>query len=583
VKLIEALKAIQATPSDARSLALHLVCGFTPLHLQTFLSAHVQALDSTRRVVASSGLFGDCFGNLERLAALESPPEVAVVALEWSDFDPRLGVRNIGGWRPRDLSDITNTVASQTERFALSIARVAARIPLRISLPTLPLPPVSHFPGARAGAFDLQLRARMLEFGARAAREPNVSLVNPQRLDRTSPLDQRRDIVAELSSGFPYTLAHASALAKVLAELVAPAVPKKGLITDLDDTLWRGLIGEVGPHGVSWDLDHKSHIHALYQQMLGALAESGVLLAVASKNDPGAAAQAFEQREELAALRARLFPIEVSWGPKSEAVGRILRAWNVAADSVVFIDDSPLELAEVQAAWPEMAALRFPKESDTQVYALLEQLRDLFGKASLSADDALRLESLRNAQDFRDRVAEGGTDANDFLSQLEAELTLNYATRPLDPRALELINKTNQFNLNGRRYSDGDWLAYLNDPQAWLVTVGYKDKFGPLGTIGTIAGRREKGARALSVDAWVLSCRAFSRRIEHACLKAIFSHFRVTELAFDLQITEKNGPLRGFFTELLKREPHGPFTLSWSAFEGACPPLYHRLKELPHD
>jgi FkbH-like protein len=564
-------------------LALHIVCGFTPLHLQTFVAAHVQAIAPARRVVASSGLFGDCLGNLERVGALESPPEAALVVLEWSDFDPRLGLRSIGGWRPRDLADITTTVTSQADRFAATIARVAERIPLRVSLPTLPLPPVSHFPGARSGSFDLELRARILELGAHAARSANVAVVNPQRLDRASPLDQRRDVTAEFASGFPYTLAHASALGRILAELVVPAVPKKGLITDLDDTIWRGLVGEIGPHGVTWDLDHKSHTHALYQQLLGSLAESGVLLAVASKNDPALAAQAFEQRDELAALREQFFPMEVSWGPKSEAVGRILQAWNVAADSVVFVDDSPLELAEVQAAWPEMAVLRFPKESDSQLYALLEQLRDLFGKASVSAEDGLRLESLRQAQRFHEQIATDGTGPDDFLSQLEAELTLSYATKPLDPRALELINKTNQFNLNGRRYSEGDWVAYLNRPETWLVTVGYKDKFGPLGTIGTVVGRSEKGSRALSVDGWVLSCRAFSRRIEHACLKAIFLRFGVVELAFDFQTTEKNGPLRSFLSDLLGRAPSGQFTLSWPAFESACPPLYHRLKELPHD
>jgi FkbH-like protein len=582
VKLVEALKAIQATPIDARPLPLHIVCGFTPLHLQTFLAAHVQALAPMRRVVASSGLFGDCLGNLERLGALQDAPAAAVVVLEWSDFDPRLGLRSFGGWRPSDLADITQTVRRQTERFAAAIDRVAKRVPLRVCLPTLPLPPVSYFPGARSSSFDLDLRAKMLELGAHAAESPNVALVNPQRLDRISPLDQRRDIASDLSNGFPYTLGHASAVGRILAELVVPAVPKKGLITDLDDTLWRGLIGEVGPNGISWDLDHKSHAHALYQQMLGSLAETGVLIAVASKNDPAAATQAFEVREELGALRGRFFPMEISWGPKSEAIGRILRAWNVGADSVVFVDDSPLELAEVQAAWPDVTCLRFPKESDAQVYALLEQLRDLFGKASVSTDDALRLESLRQAERFREEVATESADPNEFLSQLDAELTLSFGKEPLDPRALELINKTNQFNLNGRRYTDGDWLAYLNDPRAWLVTVAYKDKFGPLGTIGVIAGRGSRHERAVSVDAWVLSCRAFSRRIEHACVKAILARFDAAEIAFDFTSTAKNGPLKSFFLELIGKEPDDSFTLPQSVFESACPPLYHRLKELPH-
>jgi FkbH-like protein len=580
MKLVDALRSLQAAAPGARPLPLHLVCGFTPLHLQTFVAAHLQARAPQRKVVPTSGLFGDCLGNLERVATLDNPPEATVVVLEWPDFDPRLGLRNVGGWRPSDLDDINRTVTSQVKRFAAAIARAGQRTPLRISLPSLPLPPVSYFPSARSGAFDLSLRAALLELGAQAALSPNVAIVNAQRLDRVSPIDQRRDIAAELASGFPYTLAHASALASALAELVLPAVPKKGIITDLDDTLWRGLVGEVGPAGVTWDLDHKSHMHALYQQLLVSLAEAGVLLAVASKNDPTVTAQAFEVRDELALLREPFFPMEVSWGPKSEAVGRILRAWNIGADSVVFIDDSPLELAEVQAAWPSVTCLRFPKESDAQVYALLEQLRDLFGKATLSTEDGIRRESLRQGAAFRQERAAEAADPEHFLSQVDAELTLSYGTQRVEPRALELLNKTNQFNLNGRRYSEGDWLAFLSDPKTFLITVAYKDKFGPLGTIGVIAGHLDQSTRELSVDAWVLSCRAFSRRIEHACLSAIFARFEAPVLRLDFQTTPKNSPLQAFICELLGSAPAGPVTVQRSAFEKACPPLYLRLKEL---
>ncbi len=579
MKLFEALKVLQAASTIARPFPLHVVCGFTPLHLKTFVAAHLQARDPVRRVVANVGLFGDCLGNLQRLNALETPPEAAAVALEWSDFDPRLGLRNVGGWRPRDLPDIGKTVREQARRFAETIGQSAQRVPLRISLPTLPLPPVSYFPGVRSDAFSLELRAHMFELGALAARTPNVAVVNAERLDRMSPLDQRRDVSADLASGFPYSLSHASELGRALAELVLPSAPKKGLVTDLDDTLWRGLIGEVGPGGVTWDLDHRSHSHALYQQMLSSLADSGVLIAVASKNDPSVVAQAFELREELAALREPLFPVEVSWGPKSDAVQRILHAWNVGAESVVFVDDSPLELAEVQAAWPGVTCLRFPKESDAQVYGLLERLRDLFGKVSVTSDDGLRAESLRRAEAFHEEEAASVADPNEFLAQLDAQLTLDYMSQALSSRAFELINKTNQFNLNGRRYTEGDWLAHMNAPESWLVTIGYKDKFGSLGTIGAITGRRSTSSNALSIDTWVLSCRAFARRIEHACLDALFGRFDVAELAFDLEVTEKNGPCRSFFRDLMGYEPHGPFVLSRSRFESACPPLYHRLKE----
>jgi FkbH-like protein len=578
MKLIDALTVLRSAPPDAPPLPLRLACGFTPLHLQTFLAAHVQASAPGRKVVVASGLFGDCLGNLERLSAPDQPPETAVVALEWPDFDPRLGLRSLGGWGPADLTDILNTATAQARRFAHALARAAERAPVRVSLPTLPLPPVSYHPRVQAGSFDLELRALVHQFGAEAARRPSVALVNPQRLDQVSPLDQRLDVAAELASGFPYTIAHASALGRLLAQLVLPAPPKKGLITDLDEVVWRGLLGEVGPHGVSWDLEHKSQVHGLYQRMLRSLAESGVLIAAASKNDPAAVAEAFEAREDLAALRPHLFPMEVSWGPKSEAVARILRAWNIGADSVVFLDDSPMELAEVQAAWPDVTCLRFPQESDAGVYALLGELRDLFGKGSVSADDALRLESLRRAEAFREEALSAGGRPDDFLAGIDSELSFRFVKEAPDPRALELINKTNQFNLNGRRYSVGDWRAFLNEPSAWLMIVEYKDKFGPLGTVAAAAGR---GGPA-RVDSWVMSCRAFSRRIEHACLKVLFDRLGSASVVFAFESTPRNGPVKSFFSEFLGREPSGPFKFSRSRFEAACPPLWHRIKEPAH-
>ena len=324
MKLAEALLTLRNVGPDARPLPLHLVCGFTPLHLQTFLGACVQKQAPGRKAVIQTGLFDDCIGSLERLGMENGSLETVVVALEWSDFDPRLGLRRLGGWGPGQLPDIVTTVAAQTRRCGEAIQRLAERVPVRLSLPTLALPPLSYHPASQAGWFELDLQAQMQILGSEMARLGNVAVVNPQQLDRVSPPAQRRDVTAELASGFPYTLGHAAALGQLLAQLVQPNPPRKGLITDLDDTLWRGILGDAGPNGVHWDLERKSHAHALYQQTLIALAEAGVLIAVASKNDPDAVNEIFANRDELSSLKGHLFPLQVSWGPKSLAVGEIL-------------------------------------------------------------------------------------------------------------------------------------------------------------------------------------------------------------------------------------------------------------------
>jgi FkbH-like protein len=314
-----------------------------------------------------------------------------------------------------------------------------------------------------------------------------------------------------------------------LALLLRPPTPLKGIITDLDDTLWHGLVGEVGPDGVSWDLDHGSQVHGLYQQVLRSLVETGVLVAVASKNDP-ADVQAALSRPDIVMSADQFFPVEVGWGLKSEAVERILRVWNIAADSVVFVDDSPMELAEVRAGFPAIRCVRFPSRDAAGVLELIGQIRDWFGKETVTAEDLLRLDSLRRAAPYRAALDSGddGHSLDEFLAQAEAEITVDFCKESGDPRAIELINKTNQFNLNGVRIDETSWRHTLSKPDTFLAIVSYTDKFGALGKISVVCGCRS--GRTLVVDNWVLSCRAFSRRIEHRTLDVLFEQFDVDSI-----------------------------------------------------
>ncbi len=574
MKLVDALNILKSPlPEEVPARSIALVCGFTPAHLQTYLGAHLRQLDPSRGTTILTGLYGDCLGNLERLSSSEV--DASAVVIEWPDLDPRLGLRHLGGWKANTLADILETAASRAAHFSEAIVRLAKQLPLAVCLPTLPIPPVAYFPCRQSSAFDLKLREVAISLASKIVHAPGVRVVNPQRLDELSPTRDRLDVRSELSSGFPYRLSHASAVAELLASSLQSPMAKKGLITDLDGTLWRGIVGDVGIDGISWDLDHRSHIHGLYQQMLASLADAGVLIAVASKNDPLVVNQVFE-RSDLILDKRNVFPMEVGWGPKSESVRRILSAWNVGADSVVFIDDSPMELAEVAAAYPDVEGLLFPKDNDQAAYELIQRLRDLFGKDKVSEEDAIRLESLRrSAESFGGEEVQAGPP-DSFLEQAEAELSFNTTKTPPNPRALELINKTNQFNLNGRRYTEGEWLAHLRSPEAFLLLVSYKDKYGPLGTIAVLTGH--SSGNTVTIDQWVMSCRAFSRRIEHQCLSVLFESFGVDQLVFDFRETPRNGPLRSFFTEFTETSPEPGLRITRRLFQTKCPPLYHKVK-----
>jgi FkbH-like protein len=581
MKLAEALRVVQAAPTQARPLEIALLCGFTPLHLGTFLRAHLCKFFPGRSPNVQTGLYGDLIGNLERLADVSA----AVIVIEWADLDPRLGLRRIGGWESTQLQDILAQVNRSCELLQNGMAAAAPSIPLVACFPTLPLVPVSFTSLAQASEFSLELRSRVASLSAALSHVPCVRIVDPQRLEELSST-RRLDVNSELSSGFPYTLTHASAVAEVLASLVLNPQPKKGLITDLDDTLWRGILGEAGVQGISWDLDNHSQIHALYQQLLRSLAASGSLIAVASKNDRSLVEEAFAVRDTI--LRETdIFPFEVHWGAKSESVVRILGTWNLSADDVVCVDDSPMDLAEIKAAHPGVECLLFPRENPQAAYELLERLRDLFGKDRISEEDGLRAASLRANTELQHGMKQASQGAlGDFVRQINGKLTLTSQKQPLDSRSLELVNKTNQFNLNGRRFQDAEWRNWLKAPDVVFLAASYRDKFGPLGKIAVIAGDLENGVslgrRKLCIRTWVMSCRAFSRLIEYECVRWLFAKFDVEELEFDFLPTARNTPMQQFLQQVRSApaEPH--CRLSRAQFMKICPVSSHVVEESPN-
>lgn len=578
MKLIEALEIVKRPTADgAPEQKVFLGCSFTPLHLQTFLAAHLRKLRPEARIEIKTGRFGDLLGNLERLNPFDI--DCVVVPMEWSDLDSRLGIRTLGGWRPADLSDILESATKAVTRFQKAITEISQHVPVVVCMPTLPLPPMFLTRPNQAGALETKLHQLVITLAEYFSRASGVRVANAQLLALTSAPADRCDVKSDLTTGFPYTLRHASLLGEVLAELVLNRPALKGLITDLDDTLWAGIVGDDGVDGISWDLDHHTQMHGLYQQVLSSLAGAGVLIGVASRNDASLVERAFE-RKDLLLSKDELFPLEIHWSRKSESVGRILKAWNIGPDAVMFVDDSAMELAEVKAAFPEMECRIFPKGDYEGIWKLLIDLRTAFGKPQVTKEDALRLSSIRDADVWRSEGRAGESNSDEFLKSAEARIAFECCQPGANARAFELVNKTNQFNLNGVRFSESEWRDLFRDPASFAVTASYRDKFGPLGTIAVVLATMHGGSAHIS--AWVMSCRAFSRRIEYQCLKYIFEDLGADEVIFDYQETARNGPIREFLTHLLATSPAPGARLKRDEFFARVPALFHRVEVTVH-
>jgi len=234
-----------------------------------------------------------------------------------------------------------------------------------------------------------------------------------------------------------------------------------------------------------------------------------------------------------------------------------------------------MELAEVSEKHPGIECLLFPSDDPSGILGLLSQLRARFGKNAVREEDRLRIQSLRASATARQQnTAEASAD---FLARIEARMTLESAGS--DQRSFELVNKTNQFNLNGARYTEAEWKSRARRPGAFLATVSYEDRFGPLGRIAVLGGQKE--ADRCCVDIWVMSCRAFSRQIEFQAIRQLFGKMGVSVIRFRFKPTDRNGPLRTFFAHFFDRGSlgEGELCLQAADFERLCPPLFHKVND----
>lgn len=577
MKLADALRVCRENRQrTGNAFRVVLASGCAPHHLQTLLEAHLAQRVPERRIVLTTGLFGDLIGTLENAAASGvdgAAPEGFAVLLEWSDLDARLGWRALSRWGRSQRGDITECVSRSLTRLQQVLEGLADRqMPVVLSGPHIEMPPVSQDLATVRSHFELGLEAELTAFrAALSASGVRISALRPRQDGARDSAEH--DLRSELNQGFPYDLHATSDIAAHLASLIAPPAPKKGLIVDLDETLWKGIVADLGPEGVQWTLEHGAQLQGLFQLLVSSLSEDGVLVGVASKNDPDLVQQVLS-RNDLRLDPAQLFPVHASWRPKSESVKAILSSWNVGPEAVVFVDDSPLELEEVARLFPSMECLRFPANDVGKGAEFLWRVSALFGRSTVHAEDLLRRESLRS----REAIAptEANVDADSFLHSLDARVTCEWSQALSDKRALELVNKTNQFNLNGRRYTETSWRELLRDPHVVTLVTSYDDKYGPLGKIGVLVARLLP-ADAMEIVTWVLSCRAFSRRVEYRMLNEVIARFPVERVLLNFVPTDRNHLVLQCLSGLGAEGSREGLVLASSAFYSHLPSLYQKV------
>jgi FkbH-like protein len=335
----------------------------------------------------------------------------------------------------------------------------------------------------------------------------------------------------------------ASEIARYCAALRRPAA--KCLVLDLDNTIWGGILGDVGPEGIQCtDENYPGNAYAGFQRALLALRSRGILLAVASKNDVALVDEAFRKRTDMVLRREHITDWEVHWEPKPESLKRIASRLNIGLDSLVFLDDNPAEIALIRMAVPSVRAWQMPPRPEDFV-DFLSKLED-FDQLQLSAEDMRRPE-LYELRQKQTEMAQTGTDLETFYRSLKTVLIPEKANRGNFERIIQLIQKTNQFNLTTRRHDKQELMKRL-DQGSELWAFRARDVHGDHGIIAVTL--LDFGGDSCQIDTLVMSCRVIGRTLETAILHFAEARARSRKsvhVSGEYLLTTKNEPCRDFY------------------------------------
>ena len=337
-----------------------------------------------------------------------------------------------------------------------------------------------------------------------------------------------------------------------IARLLAAAQGRsfKCLVLDLDNTLWGGVIGDDGLEGIKIGQGSAlGEAYLAFQRYALDLSRRGVILAVCSKNDEANAILPFERHPDMLLRRSNIACFVANWHDKAANLRMIAERLNIGLDSLVFADDNPFERNIVRRELPMVAVPELPEDPAFRVPCLAAA--GYFEALSVTDEDLNRAEQYQ-ANLKREDLKVSSTDLNGYLKSLEMELHASAFDRLNMSRIVQLINKTNQFNLTTRRYSEADISALLDDPSVVTLQLRLTDHFGDNGVIGTLICRAQPDGDFV-IDTWLMSCRVLGRGVENAMLNLIAQEaakFGARRLVGEYIPTAKNGMVSDHYSNL---------------------------------
>jgi len=516
--------------------SLWLLTSYQPSTLRICLQATLIEENARQAPRVETTDFDTLFRVLDKENSEKIIDDSAILSLLWEDLDPSCGWRNQNVINKKNDSSFNPSSELMSLILNWASMRSSGGAKTVVVLPPLSwIPNPSRYPREIVGRDHLRMHKWRIDFGIELE-ERGVTLLDPGN----EPLDLK----AYLYGGCPWSPDSALRFSRKISSLLYASKPVKAIIVDLDNTLWPGTLEDGSAFEKKDDDAFAVNPHHELGKCLSELRSTGLFIACSSKNDLSEVKESFGELSPY--LTWDQFSVaKINWDRKSTNVNNIIQALNILPEHCLFIDDNPAEILEVKSVFPEIQSIRVPTDIG-EWPDFLETLRWRCIKLDELEEDKLRL--IRRPEIKESNVGpEPSSSSMSYLKSLSLSVDVREDTW-MEKRTLDLINKTNQFNLNGNPVSRADLSLSMKSKKSWCYSVNLEDIYGSFGTIGVVWGKMI--SNTMDVEALALSCRAFERHVEFALLHSLISKMKPSRINFQFKKTGRNSQALKFLDKL---------------------------------
>jgi FkbH-like protein len=411
----------------------------------------------------------------------------------------------------------------------------------------------SVFNGANLRKNRLDLMAEELNRYIENKSMLNLVLIDLDKIFNTISVGNSVDMRFYYSSKSLYTVdffkAYTVYLKPIIMSILGKA--KKALIFDCDNTLWKGILGEDGFNGIEMSIDSKNGMYfAEVQYIALELAKKGIIIGLCSKNNPEDVDEIINNHPDMLLRDKDIVIRKVNWNDKVQNIREIAGDLNIAVESIVFIDDSDFEINLVREGIPGISTFQVPTRS-YEYPQMMRNVSRLFYNITVSDEDMLRKEMYKQ-QVKRDQLRSSYENIEDYLRTLELKINIYINDISLRARAAQMTQKTNQFNLTTRRYTETEIGNYIASNDADVIVFDVTDKYGEYGITGMCITKINKEKRYAEIDSLLMSCRVLGRNIESVFLNEVLRSLKeknMVQVVAQYIETKKNQQVAEFYDQ----------------------------------